>query len=129
MPERYTLEHWEKCLPAMKRLHPDTLAIARSVYVDGVKPVEVARQTGRSAQNVNSALKRVEPYLQKGAAGLVFVGVWLPPELAEQVKQMAAQYEQNDGSRGGFPPWMIHLPNPFSSLCWPAALFYWLESL
>ncbi|HBO2642641.1 TPA: hypothetical protein L4I19_005949 [Pseudomonas aeruginosa] len=96
MPERYTLEHWEKCLPAMKRLHPDTLAIARSVYVDGVKPVEVARQTGRSAQNVNSALKRVEPYLQKGAAGLVFVGVCLPPELAEQVKQMAAQYEQND---------------------------------
>uniref|UniRef100_UPI002359F34D hypothetical protein n=1 Tax=Pseudomonas aeruginosa TaxID=287 RepID=UPI002359F34D len=70
MPERYTLEHWEKCLPAMKRLHPDTLAIARSVYVDGVKPVEVVRQTGRSAQNVNSALKRVEPYLQIGAAGL-----------------------------------------------------------
>ncbi|KSP76099.1 hypothetical protein APB20_29270 [Pseudomonas aeruginosa] len=97
MPERYTLEHWEQCLPAMKRLHPDTLAIARAVFVDGVKPIEVARHTGRSAQNVNSALKRVEPYLQKGGAGLVFVGVWLPPDLAEQVRQMAAQYEPNDG--------------------------------
>ncbi len=97
MPERYTLEHWEQCLPAMKRLHPDTLAIARAVFVDGVKPIEVARHTGRSAQNVNSALKRVEPYLRKGAAGLVFVGVWLPPDLAEQVRQMAAQYEPNDG--------------------------------
>ncbi|HGM5743766.1 TPA: hypothetical protein ACKPZE_005707, partial [Pseudomonas aeruginosa] len=67
MPERYTLEHWEQCLPAMKRLHPDTLAIARAVFVDGVKPIEVARHTGRSAQMT----ERVDQALQQFRLGLI----------------------------------------------------------
>ena len=53
-----------------------------------------------SRQLVYAAVKRVRNILEEHEAQeLVPVMVWLPPELAEQVKQMAAPYAQPGGKK------------------------------
>lgn len=61
--------------------------------MDGKRPIEVADELGESSQMVSAAVKRVREILERKALGLVPVLVWLPPEQAEQVKEMAKSYE------------------------------------
>lgn len=60
--------------------------------------LDLARQADVSRQLVYAAVQRVRKILEEHQAQeLVPVMVWLPPELAEQVRQMAAPYDQPEG--------------------------------
>ena len=79
----YTAEDWKRISPvfASRRL------------VDGQRPQDVANDRGMSKQTVHAAVKRVRAILDEhGASELVPVIVWLPPELAAQVMEMAKPY-------------------------------------
>nr|WP_015647616.1 TrfB-related DNA-binding protein [Pseudomonas sp. GLE121]AGL12861.1 putative transcriptional regulator [Pseudomonas sp. GLE121] len=93
MQPKYTAEQWDRISPAMRNLAVGTVAMARAVLVDGKRPSEIAKEMGESRQLVNAAIKRVRDVLDKHQeAGLVPVMVWLPPELAAQVHEMAKPY-------------------------------------
>ncbi|WP_312676950.1 TrfB-related DNA-binding protein, partial [Escherichia coli] len=66
--------------------------------VDGRKQVDVAKEFDRSKQTVNAAIRRVTAIFNEVIPEdeqLEFVQVWLPPELAKQVKEMAKKHNQN----------------------------------
>lgn len=93
MQPSFTIEQWEQFSPAMRSMNVATVQIARAVLVDGKRPMDVADEMGESRQLVYAAVKRVREILERKALGLVPVLVWLPPEQAEQVKEMAKSYE------------------------------------
>lgn len=94
MQPRYTAEQWEQIKPALQGLAVGTVETARAVLVDGVAPAALQKETGKSKQLIHAAVKRVRALLDENEAqGLVPVMVWLPPELAEQVREMAAPYQ------------------------------------
>lgn len=93
MQSKYTVDQWDKFSDAFRDLSVGTVAMARSVLVDGVRPSDVAKAQGESRQLVYAAVKRVTKILNdQGAQELVPVMVWLPPDLAAQVEAMAAPY-------------------------------------
>lgn len=94
MQPKYTAKQWEDMAPALRSLAVGTVETARAVLVEGKRPSVVARERGESRQLVNAAVKRVRTIFERQTPGLVPVLVWLPPELAEQVKQMAAPYQE-----------------------------------
>ncbi|WP_139581520.1 TrfB-related DNA-binding protein, partial [Escherichia coli] len=70
--------------------------MAYAVLVDGRKQVDVASEFDRSKQTVNAAIRRVTAIFNEVIPEdeqLEFVQVWLPPELAKQVKEMAKPYQ------------------------------------
>ncbi|MBF4560512.1 hypothetical protein GIW54_12940 [Pseudomonas proteolytica] len=100
MQPKYTADQWEKVSPAFRGLAVGTVEMAKAVLVDGQRPADLARQADVSRQLVYAAVKRVRNILEEHEAQeLVPVMVWLPPELAEQVKQMAAPYAQPGGKK------------------------------
>lgn len=98
---KYTAEQWTASLPALRGMSTKTLDIARAVLVEGKEPIEVANNIGQSRQLVHAAIKRVTAVLERQIVGLVPVMVWLTPEEAEQVKQMAAKHEQPKEAQPG----------------------------
>jgi hypothetical protein len=93
----YTEEKWKEIAPvfASRRLAIATVEIAKAVLVDGQRIQDVATARGISRQNAHAAVKRVRSILEEqGASELIPVLVWLPPELAEQVREMAKPYPQ-----------------------------------
>ncbi|HGW5540893.1 TPA: TrfB-related DNA-binding protein [Pseudomonas aeruginosa] len=98
---KYTAEQWSASLPALRGMSVKTLDIARSVLVEGKEPIEVANEIGQSRQLVHAAIKRVVSVLERQTVGLVPVMVWLTPEEAELVKQMAAKHEQPKEAQPG----------------------------
>ncbi|MDU8491951.1 TrfB-related DNA-binding protein [Pseudomonas syringae pv. actinidiae] len=93
MQPKYTAEQWDRIKPAMRNLAFATVEMARAVLVEGKRPSDVAKEVGETRQLVNAAIKRVRNVLDKHQeAGLVPVMVWLPPELAAQVMEMAKPY-------------------------------------
>ena len=91
----YTAEDWKRISPvfASRRLAVSTVEIATAILVDGQRPQDVANDRGMSKQTVHAAVKRVRAILDEhGASELVPVMVWLPPELAAQVMEMAKPY-------------------------------------
>lgn len=97
MQPMYTAEDWKKIAPvfASRRLAISTVEIAKAILVDGQRPQDVANARGMSKQTVHAAVKRVRAILdEQGAKELVPVLVWLPAELAEQVKEMAKPFPQ-----------------------------------
>jgi len=94
MQPKYTTAQWEQFSPALDGLAGRTVAMAKAVLVNGDRPVDVAQAHASSRQNVYAAVKKVQTVLEKnGADALVPVMVWLPPELAKQVQEMAKPYE------------------------------------
>lgn len=97
---KYTAAQWEQVSPAFRGLAISTVDMAKSVLVDGVRPADLARQLDVSRQLIYAAVQRVRKIMDEHQVQeLVPVMVWLPPELAEQVKQMAAPYEQPKGKK------------------------------
>lgn len=93
MQLKYTAEQWDRITPALRNLSSGTVSVARAVLVDARRPTDVAKEVGESRQAVYAAIKRVREVLDKHQeAGLVPVMVWLPPELAAQVQEMAKPY-------------------------------------
>ncbi|MCB4127490.1 hypothetical protein H7285_21665, partial [Klebsiella pneumoniae] len=73
--------------------------MAYAVLVDGRKQVDVAKEFDRSKQTVNAAIRRVTAIFNEVIPEneqLEFVQVWLPPELAKQVKEMAKPYQNKN---------------------------------
>ncbi|HBV4266000.1 TPA: hypothetical protein MDW71_005293 [Klebsiella pneumoniae] len=94
--ERISPEEWQRIAPALRTCSQVTIDMAYAVLVDGRKQVEVAKEFDRSKQTVNAAIRRVTAIFSEVIPEdeqLEFVQVWLPPELAKQVKEMAKPYQ------------------------------------
>lgn len=88
-------EEWQRIAPALRTCSQVTIDMAYAVLVDGRKQVDVAKEFDRSKQTVNAAIRRVTAIFNEVIPEdeqLEFVQVWLPPELAKQVKEMAKPY-------------------------------------
>ncbi|EFP0184068.1 hypothetical protein HLX14_004599, partial [Escherichia coli] len=94
--ERISPEEWQRIAPALRTCSQVTIDMAYAVLVDGRKQVDVAKEFDRSKQTVNAAIRRVTAIFNEVIPEdeqLEFVQVWLPPELAKQVKEMAKPYQ------------------------------------
>lgn len=86
-------EEWEKLLPALESCSVITLKIGRAVLVEGNRQSDVARELGKTRQAVAASVKRVKEMIKPfELQDLEPVSVWLPPELAAQVRAMAKPY-------------------------------------
>ncbi|EOG7882603.1 TPA: ArdK family transcriptional regulator [Escherichia coli] len=95
--ERISPEEWQRIAPALRTCSQVTIDMAYAVLVDGRKQVDVAKEFDRSKQTVNAAIRRVTAIFNEVIPEdeqLEFVQVWLPPELAKQVKEMAKKHNQ-----------------------------------
>ncbi|OIS90235.1 TrfB-related DNA-binding protein [Brucella cytisi] len=84
-----TEQQFNDARPRLGRLSLDTLAIAREVLVDGTPQSEVARKHGLSRQRVHGMVTRVQAAINEIPQGWVRLEIWLPPELAQKVEDMA----------------------------------------
>ena len=91
MPGEVTMsaEEFDALLPRLGRLSLDTVRIARAVVVDGHRPADVARTHGMTRQRVNGILRRFQHAEREVPKGWRRVEVWLPPDLAQRVEEMA----------------------------------------
>ncbi|HHW3650357.1 TPA: TrfB-related DNA-binding protein [Escherichia coli] len=97
--ERISPEEWKRIAPALRTCSQVTIDMAYAVLVDGRKQVDVAKEFDRSKQTVNAAIRRVTAIFNEVIPEdeqLEFVQVWLPPELAKQVKEMAKPYQNKN---------------------------------
>lgn len=97
--ERISPEEWQRIVPALRTCSQVTIDMAYAVLVDGRKQVDVAKEFDRSKQTVNAAIRRVTAIFNEVIPEdeqLEFVQVWLPPELAKQVKEMAKPYQNKN---------------------------------
>ena len=97
--ERISPEEWQRIAPASRTCSQVTIDMAYAVLVDGRKQVDVAKEFDRSKQTVNAAIRRVTAIFNEVIPEdeqLEFVQVWLPPELAKQVKEMAKPYQNKN---------------------------------
>ncbi|MEH9753375.1 TrfB-related DNA-binding protein [Klebsiella sp. 103027] len=97
--ERISPEEWQRIAPALRTCSQVTIDMSYAVLVDGRKQVDVAKEFDRSKQTVNAAIRRVTAIFNEVIPEdeqLEFVQVWLPPELAKQVKEMAKPYQNKN---------------------------------
>ncbi|EHJ2538608.1 TPA: hypothetical protein J8E98_004925 [Escherichia coli] len=97
--ERISPEEWQRIAPALRTCSQVTIDMAYAVLVDGRKQVDVAKEFDRSKQTVNAAIRRVTAIFNEVIPEdeqLEFVQVWLPPEMAKQVKEMAKPYQNKN---------------------------------
>ena len=97
--QRISPEEWQRIAPALRTCSQVTIDMAYAVLVDGRKQVDVAKEFDRSKQTVNAAIRRVTAIFNEVIPEneqLEFVQVWLPPELAKQVKEMAKPYQNKN---------------------------------
>ncbi len=97
--ERISPEEWQHIAPALRTCSQVTIDMAYAVLVDGRKQVDVAKEFDRSKHTVNAAIRRVTAIFNEVIPEneqLEFVQVWLPPELAKQVKEMAKPYQNKN---------------------------------
>jgi hypothetical protein len=86
-----TAEEFDALGPRLGRMAPESVAIAREVLVDGLAKVSVAERHGLTKPRVGAIVERVLAAAQDVPRDWVRVEVWLPPELAQQVREMEAQ--------------------------------------
>lgn len=94
--ERISPKEWQRIAPALRTCSQITIDMAYAVLVNGRKQVDVARDFNRSKQTVNAAIRRVSAIFNQTIPEdeqLEFVQVWLPPDLAKRVKEMAKSYQ------------------------------------
>ncbi len=75
--------------PNLGRIAADTIEIAHVVLVEGVTPADVAKRYGMSRQRIHGIIQRFRAAAQAVPTGWRRLEVWLPPELADEVKRMA----------------------------------------
>ncbi|KND61511.1 hypothetical protein BVER_04461c [Candidatus Burkholderia verschuerenii] len=95
-----TADEFEALRPRLRRLALDTVDIARAVLVDGMTPPDVAARYGMTRQRVHGIVKRFRAAAQEVPTGWRRVEVWLPPEMAAQVKAMADKARSDHASSG-----------------------------
>lgn len=87
---KMTAAAFDDLRPRLGRLTEETIDIAREVLVEGKSQSDVARERGLSRQRVSSMVKSVVSAANEIPREWQRVEVWLPPDLAEQVRQMEA---------------------------------------
>ncbi|KOA68707.1 TrfB-related DNA-binding protein [Pantoea sp. CFSAN033090] len=94
---KVSLETWKSLEPALKNLHPKTKEFVFNVVVNGKEVSQVAKEEGIGRQTVYEAVWKFASILEKSQSEkLVPVFVWLPEELADQVKKMAEPYQKKE---------------------------------
>ncbi|KVX70386.1 hypothetical protein WT34_04230 [Burkholderia stagnalis] len=88
--EKMTAKDFKALMPRLKRMTVGNVEIARRVLVDGISQVEAANESGLTKQRIGALVKTVQAIAREIPADWEQVEVWLPPELAAQVRQMAA---------------------------------------
>jgi|SRR5690625_919017 len=86
-----TAEAFEVLQPRLSHLTLSTIEITREVLVEGKSQSEVARRHGITRQSVSDMVARVRAAAKEIERGWRKVEVWLPPEMAEQVRKMEAE--------------------------------------
>jgi hypothetical protein len=86
-----TAEEFDELRPKLGRLALDTVDIARTVLVDGLRPSEAAVRHNMSRQRVHGIVQRFRAAAHEVPKGWRRVEIWLPPEMALQVEEMARQ--------------------------------------
>jgi hypothetical protein len=96
-----TAEEFDNLGERLGRMAPESVAMARAVLVDGLPRATVAQQHGLTKPRVTAIVDRVLAAAQDVPRDWVRVEVWLPPELAQQVREMEAQARAKvaEGSR------------------------------
>ena len=87
---KMTAAAFDDLRPRLGRLTEETIDIAREVLVEGKSQSDVARERGLSRPRVSSMVKSVVSAANEIPREWQRVEVWLPPDLAEQVRQMEA---------------------------------------
>lgn len=86
-----TAEEFDALKEQLGRMTPESVAIAREVLVDGLSNVEAAQRHGLTKQRVGAMVERVLVAASDVPLHWERVEVWLPPALAQQVREMEAQ--------------------------------------
>lgn len=89
--DKMTAKDFKAVMPRLKRMTVGNVDIARRVLVDGISQVDAATESGLTKQRVGALVKAVLAAAREIPPDWEQVEVWLPPELAEQVRQMAAE--------------------------------------
>jgi hypothetical protein len=83
----------------LHRLAPETVAIARSVLVEGESQSVAAERFGTTRQRVHRIVRRVEAAANNVPAGWRKVECWLPPKWARYIEAIVAKMLA-DGKQG-----------------------------
>lgn len=102
-------EEFDELGPRLGRLSPDSVAVARSVLVEGLRLSQAGERHGLSRQRVHGIVKRFRAAaVEEVPTRWKRVEVWLPPELASEVEAMAKRARRElatggaeSGSRAG----------------------------
>ena len=86
---RMTPEEFERLRPRLGRVSAATAAIAREVLVDGLSLTEAGQRNGLTRQRVLGIVRRVQAAASAVPNSWRRVEVWLPPQLAAEVEEMA----------------------------------------
>ena len=89
--ERMTAKDFKALMPRLKRMTVGNVEIARRVLVDGISQVDAATESGLSKQRVGAVIKAVQAAAREIPPDWEHVDVWLPPDLAAKVRQMAEE--------------------------------------
>ncbi len=87
---RLTPEQFEAAA-GMSRMGADTRSWARAVLVDGRRQADVARDAGKSRQNVAQAVRQLLTWHERAEG---FETVKLDPDLAQQMAALMAEAER-----------------------------------
>lgn len=89
--DRMTAKDFRSLMPRLKRMTVGNVEIVRRVLVDGISQVEAANESGLTKQRIGALVKAVLAASRDIPPDWESVEVWLPPELAAQVRQMAEE--------------------------------------
>lgn len=84
-----TEEEFEKACSRLKRIEPDTREIARAVLVHRAKRSAIAKDKGLTRQRVSAMVSSVIAAHYEVPPSWERVEVWLPPDLASEVRTLA----------------------------------------
>ena len=97
---KMTADEFEAITPRLGRLTLDTIKIARSVLVDGLRLTQAGELHNTSRQRVHAIVKRFNEAAEEVPKGWKRVEVWLPPELADRVENMATEARAGHSTSG-----------------------------
>jgi hypothetical protein len=93
--ERMTAEAFDALAPKMRRVTVGSMEVMRRILVGGESRDQVAASVGLTPQRVGAMVKQFRAAQSDIPASWVEVREWLPPELAAQVRKMAAEAKAN----------------------------------
>jgi hypothetical protein len=93
-------EEFDSLRERLGKMTPESIAIAREVLVDGVPKFLVAERHRLTQPRVGAIVDRVLAAAQNVPRNWERVEVWLPPELAQQVREMEAHARARAKAQG-----------------------------